>query len=232
MTTRASIRLSARVAADQDNSDFPTEDACNDIIDRAASAVWRRLLAAGWTPARTIVTIPATGATSYPLGTDVHSVQSVQYLQTSTTRIPMRRIKPEELADFLNTTGGQPAAYLIVGGATSTTTIEFYPVPTSGTFEVRYIPRFAGFQSDSDPWYGADGSDELIILTSAVDMVAKESGDTSALRQKLQDRWAEVCDAMQSQDAQGQQTVRDTRGLNNTQQWINAFNYNAMEGWD
>jgi hypothetical protein len=230
MTTRAQLRQSARVAADQDNSDFPDDQAYNDFIDRAAARVWRRLLAAGWKPSRTLVTITATGASSYVLGTDVYTVESVYWAQGTNYRCPLARLKPEDMGSALSLTG--PAfAYEITGGVTTPTAISLYPNAASGTYEVRYIPRFAGFLTDADPWYGPDGSDELIILTAAMDGAAKEDADLTSLNKRLMDRWAEVLDGAQWQDGQGQQLVRDACDKQGLGGWFGAFDFKAGEGW-
>lgn len=231
MATRGSLRLSTKIAANQEGGDFPSEDALNDIIDRAAASVFRRLLAAGWTPSRTTVPITATGAASYVLGTDIHSVTSVQRIDGSLYRSQLRRLKPEELPDFQSLVGQLATAYLITGGVTTPTSIELYPIPSSGSYEVRYVPRFAGFLSDSDPWYGPDGSDELIILTSAIESSGLEYGDTSLLEKKLNDRWAEVVDGAQWQDAQGQQVIRDVYGTRRNATLVNGFDYGVSEAW-
>ncbi len=236
MATRAQLRQSARVAADQDNSDFPDDVAYNDFIDRAAGRVYRRLMAAGWKPSQTLVTITATGASSYSLGTAVQSVQSVLRNEGTSFRLPLHRLKPEELPNALSLAG--PAiAYELTGGTTSATAITLYPNPSSGTYEVRYIPQFAGFTSDSDPWYGPDGSDELVALEAAMLGLAKEDGDTSEIRRTLygpdghSGLWAEVLDSAQWQDGQGQQVIRDNRNANWGQHRNPAFDWQAGEGW-
>jgi hypothetical protein len=234
MTTRLQLRTSTRVAADQDISTYPTDVAVNDIIDRHARAVWRRMIAVGWKPTRTTVSITANGATSYPLGTDVSTVNSVQYLGTpgsNTFRQVLNRVKPEDLADLLSSPPGTPAvAYDLIGGGTSTMTIELYPVPSAGSYEVRYTPRFPGFAADADPWFGPDGSEELIILASAIECANKE-GDPSdlvaALQRRLTERWADVIEAAGWADSMGQQTVRDSRRKNRL-----PFDFQGREGWD
>jgi len=232
MSNRAQLRTSSRIAADQENSDYPTDESYNDLLDRAASAVYRRLVASGWVPNRTTVSITANGALSYTLGTDVQTVLSVQRIDGTTSRVPLRRLKLEEFADFMNVSsqGGPSSAYQITGGATTASAIEFFPTPTQGLYEVRYIPQFAGFVADTDNWYGPAGSDELIILTVAADAKDKEDDDSSALRSKLGERWADVIESAQWQDGQGQQTVRDVRDVQ-ASAFTNPFNYNATEGW-
>jgi hypothetical protein len=217
MTTRANIHASVRVAADQDFSTYPTDAAVNNIIDRATSAVWRRMLAAGWKPDRITVNINANGAASYALGTDVAVVHSVEFLTgpgSTGFRVPLHRVKPEELSYFLSTPNQttQAWAYDLVGGATAAMNIELYPVPITGSYQVRYTQRFPGFNADGDNWYGPDGSVELIILTAAIECANKE-GDpsdlTGSLNARLTARWSEVIETAGWMDSQGQQTVRD-----------------------
>lgn len=233
MPTRAQLRTSTRVAADQDNSTFPTDTALNDILDRAAGAVWRQMITKGWKPDRTTVPIAASGATSYVIGTNVSIVNSVMYLGSpgsTVLRVPLIRAKPEDLPSLLTQLGGTPAiAYDLIGGGTGALTVELYPVPTTGAYEVRYTKRFPGFASDSDTWIGPDGSDELIITTAAIESVNKEgdpAGMVKALTDRLNMRWAEVIDAAGWVDSQGQQTVRDVRATR-----LNPIGYNAQEAF-
>lgn len=174
------------------------------------------MLAAGWKPDRTIVTITATGAASYTVASDVSIVNSVVFVSgtgTGAVRFPLTRVKPEELNDLITITGSPAQKYDLIGGGTSALTIELYPNPPSGTYEVRYSKRFPGFTNDADNWIGPDGSDELIILTAAIECVNKEEDPGNMLRAleaRLKERWAEVIEAAGWVDAQGQQTVRDT----------------------
>lgn len=230
MATRVQLRTSTRIEADQDNSTFPTDAAVNEIIDRAARTVWRRMLAAGWKPDRTTVNITANGASSYTVGTDVSIVHSVMYLGQaagSGFRHPLHRVKPEELPDLLANPNSMPAiAYDLIGGATSAMTIEFYPVPSSGLYEVRYSKRFPGFTADGDNWFGPDGSDELIIFTAAIDCANKEEDPgrlVEGLRERLKERWGEVIEAAGWMDSQGQQTVRDARRSHQSTRFLTDF---------
>lgn len=234
MPTRAQLRTSTRIEADQDNSTFPTDAALNEIIDRATRTVWRRMLAVGWKPDRTTVNITATGASSYTVGSDVSVVHSVMFLSGSGTtafRIPVTRIKPEEIDALIPLGGNQAMRYDLIGGGTAALTIEFYPNPSSGLYEVRYTKRFPGFTADGDTWIGPDGSDELIILTAAIEAVNKE-GDPAdmnkALESRLTARWSEVIEAAGWTDSLGQQTIRDT---NRTINW-RPGDYNVREGWE
>jgi hypothetical protein len=46
--SRSDLRTRARLAADQDDSDFPTDDQYNLWIEAAKREVWYDLVTAGW----------------------------------------------------------------------------------------------------------------------------------------------------------------------------------------
>jgi hypothetical protein len=230
MATRLTLRTNARIRADQDNSTFPSDAAYNMYIDRGAGYVWRKLVHAGWKPDRTILTVTATGANPalYTLAADVSIVHSVDRVDGA-TRTPIPRVKPEELAGLLTQGTGPALRYELVGGATTTMQIEFWPRPASGAYEVRYTKRFAGFTADGDIWNGPDGSDELIELYAAMLGTQKENGDAGDLQRMWTERYTEVCAIAGFTDAKGVQTVRDARGEN---PGTDPFSYNVREGWN
>lgn len=211
MATRLQMRDRARAKADQDGSTFPTDTQYNNWLDEGASAVWRRLVGAGWRPDRTLISITATGAASYTLATDVHTILDVTRV-ISGGRIPMRRVKPEEIQPLALLTG--PGLYYeLTGGALAAQAIEFYPKPTGGTYEVRYIKRFPGFTADGDNWYGPDGSDQLIVLLAAISGANKEDAreKVASLKDEFQMTWTEVLEQANWLDQQSVPTVRDSR---------------------
>lgn len=230
MPTRAQLRTSVRIKADQDNSTYPTDAALNEFIDSAARTVWRRCVSLGWKPDRTTVNITANGSASYTVGSDVSAVHSVVFT-SSGVRDPLHRVKPEQLHDLLLLTGQQATHYDLIGLGQTALTIELYPNPSSGNYEVRYTKRFPGFANDADTWIGPDGSEELIVLTAAIESVNKE-GDPAdmvrALERRLAQRWDEVIEAAGWLDSQGQQTVRDIYG---ERQLTLPFDFRASEGW-
>jgi len=206
--------------ADQDvfpggTATYPSDTALNEFLDRNARTVWRRMVAAGWKPDKTVVAITANGSASYTVGSDVSTVNSVHFLSSAsnaTFRTPLHRIKPGELPALLaSSPGARAVAYDFYGGGNTTLTIELYPTPSSGAYEVRYTKRFAGFSADGDNWFGPDGSDELIILLSAIDAVNKE-GDPADMVRMLKDKlsvlWPEVLEAAGYMDP-GQQSIKD-----------------------
>ena len=230
MATRLQMRDRARVKADQENATYPTDASYNDWLNEAGGWVWRRLVAAGWTPGRVTVNLVANGSASYTLGTDVHSVRYVHRLDgtgTTARRIPLRRLRPEERSDAMPATG-QAEVYDLALGVTAAQVIELMPIPASGTYEVSYVPRFAGFAADGDNWYGPDGTDELLVLLAAIRGVKKENGDHGPLAEELKDAWSEILDSANWVDQLGTPTVRDVYAVARI---TDSFDFDAVEGW-
>lgn len=240
--TRAQLRSQARVAADQDTGLFPTDAAYNDIIDRAADFVWRKMVAIGWKPAQNVLHMDATGTGGlFAFGERVAVVDTIFPVNSFTSTAPigpeLRRVKPEDLPILLS---AQPSSsfathYDLQSGSTSiapgslSLAIKLYPVPTSGFYTALYQPQFAGFVNDSDIWAGPEGSGELIILQSAIEGARKE-GDPAdiipSLQKQLDARTQEVVDY--ASFLFDPQTVRDRRD----RRYPRQFGYNAAEAWD
>lgn len=229
MATRATIRGLMEIRADNEGSTFPSLTQKNTIVDQAAAHVWRKLVHAGWKPDRVSISITANGAPSYVLSVNTGIIHSVWRVEGG-NRIPLTRVKPEELPGYLSVSASDASVYDIFGGVTGAPEIEFYPVPSSGTYEVRYTRRFPGFAADGDFWYGPDGSDELIAIEAAMQCVGKEGDDL--VREILKDEWTmkyqELCESAAWYDSQGQQTVRDVR---TSSKLLRAGDYMVSEGW-
>lgn len=228
--TRLQLRTQARVAADQDNSTFPTDTAYNDIINRAADLVWRRMVAVGWKPSKAALQMDASLSNgSFPFPGPVATVDLVYPVTTITSVVPngppLHRVKIEDIPGLLSQGSGdfgkqgtQAVAYDLHAGSTSvggnaSLLISLYPPPTSGFYIAYYTPQFSGFTADGDTWLGPEGSGELIILTAAMEGARKE-GDPgellSILGSQLKERFDEVVQFggfMQNEP----QTIHDVR---------------------
>jgi hypothetical protein len=229
MAIRSAMRTNARARADQDSSTFPTDVQYNMYLDKSAAHVWRKLVAAGWKPDRTTVTVTANGSTAYTVGTDVGIVLSIQRVDGQ-TRIDVPRVKPEDLAGFLTQGTGVGLRYDLIGGGNTTLQVEFYPKPSSGSYEVKYIKKFPGFTSDSDTWFGPDGSDELVEIGAAIRGLKKEGGwpeEVAALEAEFKDLYAEICQHASWLDSTQPQTIRDAT----QNQPYDAYDWQATEGW-
>lgn len=222
---RQDLRTQARIAADQDNSTFPTDAAYNGIIDRAADQVWRRMVAVGWKPLTQTQNIDAsTGANSYSLSFDVATINLIYPVASISSGVPtgpaLRRLKVEELVPLsFSSNNVSPATYYdfqggyLSGFGAPQLKLSFFPPQTSGFYRVILTPQFSGFASDSDLWLGPEGSGELIILTAAIEGALKE-GDPGTmvglLQKRLDDRFREVVE-FGGFLVPDPQTVRDVR---------------------
>jgi hypothetical protein len=235
--TRAQIRSQARTAADQDNSTFPTDTAYNEIIDRSADFVWRRMVAVGWKPNKLSTTITANGS-AIVLPGQIATVDLIYPVASLSSTVPvgppLRRVKIEEIPSLLSAASSstQAVAYDLFSGVQSAApSIQLYPAVTSGFYLINYTPQFAGFSNDSDTWSGPEGTGELVILQAAIDGATKEDdpGDkVPKLQAKLDRRESEIID-FATFLFEGPQTVRDVHPLYRTK----PFGFNRVsEGWD
>lgn len=235
MDTRATIRRLARVKADQTNSKFPTDEECNLLIDAWAKRVWSKLIRDGWKPAFETISITATGATKYLTEVNIALIHNV-YRVEGTQRIPLKRIQPENRGDAISLGTGPAIWYdlwggVVTGDGSATVRVEFFPRPTSGTYEIEIVERFDGFSGDDGVWYGPQSSGELIALGAAYDMLLKEGDrDMAAVRKgDYTELYAQVCEDAGIFDAKHPGTVRD---VNYTDDRIaNGFDWTAREGW-
>lgn len=208
MPTVTELEARARIRADQDNSTFPTSAQYLVLIADAAEELWNRMVAAGCKPAQTAVQIAATGASSYAIGTNVLAVLSVERHEGA-ERLPLRRAQ-EEILPHLRSLGTGPGEfYDLVGGATSALTLELFPNPASGTYTVRYVPRFTRFTAGSDNWYGPPRSDEYVVLSAAMKALRKEGDDARDLESELAAVFEDVVRMAPWQDAQSPGTIAD-----------------------
>ena len=234
MSTRAEIRELARIRADQTNSTFPTDAECNTIINTVVRRVWRKLYKAGWKPAVDEASITATGAAFYLLANNLLSVLDV-YRVDGTNRTSLPRIKPEDRATWVSRGTGPAEAYdlrfgVVKADGNTGLQLQLYPRPTSGTYEVYAVETFDGLDDDAQTWTGPPGSDELIAVMSAIEMLTKEGDVETArvLKEEAAELYNEVCEMGGWIDAKYQPTVRDTRNLSSVRY---SYDWAAQEGW-
>jgi hypothetical protein len=200
----------ARSLADQDNSTFPTSAQYLEYLSDRGEELWDRMLAAGLKPAVTTTSVTATGAASYTLGTTPISVLSVER-NDGQERIPLHRAEDWELPALRSIGSGNGFAdfYEITGGATGALSLELYPLPSTGTYTVRYVPRFTRFTAGSDVFFGPPRSDRFMVVGAAIDALGKEGDTASDLRKELAIVFEDIIRYAQIQDAQHTSRVRD-----------------------
>jgi hypothetical protein len=211
MPTVTQMEARARVLADQDQSTFPTSAHYLEFISDGAQELYGRMVAAGLVPARTDTPVTLNGATSYSLGTSVQVVLSVERHEGN-ERIPLQRAQVEEVPYLRGAAGsGVPTHYDLVGGATAGLSIEFYPLPQTGTITVRFIPVFTRFTAGGDNFYGPPRSDEYIVVYAAIAALGKEGEEAGRLGGKLKAIYDDILQFASWQDAQNPGRIRDVR---------------------
>lgn len=111
--TRTVLRDGARVLADQNDSDFPTDIHYNVWLDQAKRRVWADLVTSGWPVNYTTQSISATGAASvqHVITGTVFSVLGVYRVDTG-RRVPVPRVDPQ--ARQTSTSSGIATSYEIL----------------------------------------------------------------------------------------------------------------------
>lgn len=215
---RANLRSRARIRADQDSSNFPTDAQYNLILDECGKTIFYDLIQAGWPVTPTSQTIVANGASAYTLnsGDPLHSITEV-YANVNGTVYPVPRADEQRMADYRSVTAaGQPfaAAYRPFVDMALGPRIEFLPTPPSGSYQVFYINEWPGFTNDADVWRGPARSDELIVLMAAAKACRKEGEvrDAEALEDEYGKLFVRVMNAASGFDARNVPKVRDVEG--------------------
>ncbi len=185
MATRLELRNRARIRADQNGSDFPTDDQYNGYLDEGAREVFADLLLSGWPIDYSTTTIVTDGVTrTYPFGgSDAVFSATMVYTNFGQTQTELHRVNPGHIAALRSAAArGGLSRYYEVRTSTTGAVVEFFP-KAAGTYFVDYIVDFPGFANDASVWLGPVRSDELIVLKAAAKGVRKESraGDAKTL---------------------------------------------------
>lgn len=217
MATRAELLDRARIRADQDSSDFPSDAHYRIFLDESAREVFADLVASGWPVDYATTTITANGVTTtYPVGgsDSVFAINGV-YTDFGGTRVELRRVNPGHIATLKSHNAmGRPAPFYEYRiNINAGPVIEFYP-PTAGTYYVDYIVDFAGFADDAAQWRGPQRSDELITLKAAQKGVKKEgrTQEAAALESEYDQLLTKVKALASWSDMRNPAQIRDTMG--------------------
>lgn len=217
--TRAQLRTNARVRADQDASDFPSDTAYNTYLDSAGASVWLDLIQSGWPIDFSTTTLTGTGAAKLTLGVGtilgVHGV----YLLSGGDFLPLSRVNEGQRASLMSQQSSQagfPGFYEIRMNPTLGPVLELLPLSSAGgQYRVDYIPAWPGFASDSDTWYGPIGSDELLEIRAARYGLLKEgrtAGELKALDDEYQRQLEQVTRTASWFDMRNPAQIRDVQG--------------------
>lgn len=225
--TRADLRQLARIRADQDGSDFPTDAQYNLFLNQGAKETFADLVMSGWPMDYTTATLTTDGVTRvWPIGevTPVFAITMV-YTLFGNQFTELRRVNPGHVAALRGTgaTSGFSRYYEARTGVVGAV-IELFP-KVAGTYYVDYIQDFPGFDSDTAIWNGPPRSDELLILKAAAKGCRKEGrvADAAALDSEYKELLLKVKELASWFDMRNPAEVRDSRPL------MEPFNFRDVD---
>jgi hypothetical protein len=178
----ASVTLSALISRIRQRSDnehsgssFVTDAELTRLINVSYAELYGHLVRYSMNTVESLTTITATGAASYSLASDFFSLISV-YRVSGDNRLRLERHSNRHRLGA--TPSGDASTYRIINN-----TIEFYPRPSGGTYEVVYLPICGELVDGTDTVDGVLGWEEYLVIDCAIHILDKEESDTKNLRQ-------------------------------------------------
>jgi hypothetical protein len=157
------------------NSDFVTDAELTGLINTAYKELYGLLVKASLHRAENTEVITATGAASYALPDDFFGLIGV-YRTVGEDKFPLERFGDKFQP---GTRTGDACQYRISGSE-----LILYPRPSSGSYDVVYIPMPGDMASDGDTMDGVLGWEEFVVLDASICVLEKEESDTSKLEFK------------------------------------------------
>lgn len=203
--TFATIRTRVRQRTDQEYSDseFVTDAELNQLINTSYNELYGLLVRHSLHRSETVQEITATGATSYPLASDFYAVLGV-FRVDGTERCLLPRHDHRHRPNTAVT--GPATSYRIVGS-----TLQLSPLPTSGTYELVYVPVPADLTADADTLDGVLGWEEYVVVDVAIRVLMKEESDVSDLRAERERLQARIVDEANHVEMTDGIVVQNTR---------------------
>ena len=172
--TLTNLRASARLRADQVNSDFRTDAQVDKLINQTWKEVYEHVIqqqAERYLASSTITTV--TGTSIYAIPADVYKVKSVDASLTSRT-LTLRQFQWEDRNRYQESSGWDidaPVAWRLYGN-----NIVFTPRPNGAyTVTLWYHPTPPAMTGDSDTIDGVSGWEEAIVVGTAWKLALEES---------------------------------------------------------
>ncbi len=188
MATLAQIRTRVRQRSDNEHTGgFVTDPELNQLINNRYKELYEKLVIHSQQRTESVQTITATGASSYTLNGDFYALLGVWRYDQGLGYVWMHRHDHRVVPD--STRPGDGETYRLVGA-----TIEFNPMPTSGTYRVSYVPVPSELADDADEMDGVLGWEEYVVCGAALDVLVKEEAEEAAMQQlrfdmaRLEDR--------------------------------------------
>lgn len=167
-------RIRQRSDNEHTGSTFVTDAEITRLINVSYAELYGHLIRWSMNMAESLTTITATGAANYDLATDFYSLIAV-FRVSGDQRIRLERHSARNRLGA--NPSGEATSYRIINS-----TIEFYPRPSSGTYELVYVPTCGQLASGTDTMDGVLGWEEYVVIDCAIHILDKEESDTANLR--------------------------------------------------
>lgn len=174
------LQLRTRIRQRSDNEhtgEFVQDSELNQLINNRIKELYELLVIHGLHRTESVQTISPTsvGGNPYALEADFFAMLGVWRVDPALGAIWLPRHDHRILPD--TTKPGDAESYRVVG-----VSIEFNPVPTSGTYKVKYVPVPADLVADDDTIDGVLGWEEYVVVGCAIDVLTKEEAEEAALQ--------------------------------------------------
>ncbi len=226
--TLASVRTRIRQRTDQEYSDseFVTDAELAQLINTSFNELYGLLVRHSLQRAESVQTVTATGAGSYALNSDFFALLGVFRVEgNSKIRLPRHdhRVRPS------TGTVGPATTHRLVG-----MTCVFNPTPTSGTYEIVYVPVPATVEDDDDILDGVLGWEEYIVVDVAIRVLMKEESDVSDLQRERDRLYTRIVDEANHAEMTDGIVIANVRNLQTAfdeGDYIGARGYRGPKWW-
>lgn len=173
MSTLANIRLRIKQRSDNEHtgSSFVSDSELDGLINKSRQELFGLLLLNGLNSVpETSYEITADGSETYDLPDDFVTAMSVYRIEGGNH---IRLVRHDARHHPNTEVKGDASTYRIWGYKTDAV-IQFSPIPTSGTYKVRYVAAPTDLAADGDIVDGVLGWEEYIVVDVAIDVLIKE----------------------------------------------------------
>lgn len=187
MATLAELRTRVRQRSDNEHTgQFVTDAEVNGLINTRYKELYELLVLHSQQRAESVQTITVTAATDggYALNTDFFALLGVYRIDPALGPIWLQRHDHRIMPDINYPADAE--TYRLVGSY-----IEFNPIPSSGTYKLKYVPIPTTLSADSDEIDGVLGWEEYVVCGAALDVLVKEEAEEAAM-QELRTRLGEM----------------------------------------
>lgn len=203
---RADMVFNSAVAA---GDRYITTTELNALINTSYAELYGTLVRYGMHRDEELATVVTDGTAKYQLPADIYAVLGVYRVETNGDRTYLSR-HDHRLRPNQSRTQAKAHTYRVVGA-----NMEFNPIPTSGTYELVYIPVPGEMSADEDQIDGVLGWEEYVVIDVAIKLKQKEDSDPALLmaeRERLLRRIQEESRDEEMSECGTVQSVRNTSG--------------------